>query len=289
MKRLFGAAMLEVCGIVTSIVTAVIVVLVEQYFEFSLFTLSFWVIIPAGALVTGAAAASGYYFGAKWSNTRPNRFHLANMSLIGLGTFFLIYWLQYLSFEVDGKSLSEYGMSFLTFLQISLTKAEYSLAHSSKGFEVGAFGYVLAALQLLGFLAGGAVLYFALLAAPFCSGCEKYLKKIFSMTKQFEAPEQAKPFVEKLHAAEPFSADYFALVQQQEAKIKIRDGATKIDWTLHQCPACREERVDEKLQIFRGRDWSEASGAARSMVVPNRQSVAAPFEHAQRIATAKTS
>src|SRR5262249_13693513 len=156
------------------------VLAVGHFLNFSFFSLTFWVIVPVGAFITGCLAATGYYFGSILTNPKTGKPLLLNMGFVSGGTLFLLYYIQYPTLEVEGKAVSDL-IPFTTFLQIALTKAEYGLARSSSAkVQVGAFGYAIAVLQLGAFMLGGFGSYLALSAKPFCDRCEKYLKKISS-------------------------------------------------------------------------------------------------------------
>ena len=74
--RSFGVA---VCGLVTSILTALAIVAASRMTGFDLFTFSIWVVVPVGAALSGFAAASGYYFGSLYFHKRPDLFLLFQM------------------------------------------------------------------------------------------------------------------------------------------------------------------------------------------------------------------
>jgi hypothetical protein len=54
------------CGFVSSVLVAMILWLIEQKFGLALYSWTFWLVVPAGALFAGFGAAGGYCFGA-WS------------------------------------------------------------------------------------------------------------------------------------------------------------------------------------------------------------------------------
>lgn len=82
-----------VVGAVTSLVTALLLVVVERTFEFSFHTWTFWLVVPAGALISGLAAASGYVLGARLLNRRPARTLLVSILGVSVATFFVIHYL----------------------------------------------------------------------------------------------------------------------------------------------------------------------------------------------------
>jgi hypothetical protein len=95
-------------GVFTSIVTAVILVVVDLKFDFSLYSWMFWFVVPVGAILCGFAAASGYYFGARLFNHRPTGVLLLNMAAVSVTTFFVIHYLNYYFMEIDGRSVHNF-------------------------------------------------------------------------------------------------------------------------------------------------------------------------------------
>jgi len=67
----------------------------------------YWFVIPAGAICSGFAAASGYYAGARYFNHRPTKLLLLNMVVISIATFFLIHYINYYFLIIDGRQVRE--------------------------------------------------------------------------------------------------------------------------------------------------------------------------------------
>jgi hypothetical protein len=114
-------------------------------------------------MVTGAAAASGYYFGSLYFHRRPNWLLLIQMILIAGATQLLIYYLQYTTLVLDDGTKASDLVSFARYLDISLTSAHYRIGRGAQvdTGAVGDFGYWLAVIQCVGFLAGGLFIYVA--------------------------------------------------------------------------------------------------------------------------------
>jgi hypothetical protein len=165
------------CGFVTSLLTALILWWVEARFGFALYTWMVWFVIPVGAILAGFAGASGYYAGALYFGHRPTRLLLLNIVLASIATFFLIYYLSYVSLQIEGKQVRDY-VSFPQYLDTAIrsTSLEFRLRVAKIGStgELGAFGYVMAFLQVLGFAAGGFGIYGYLVSKPYCERCSRY-------------------------------------------------------------------------------------------------------------------
>lgn len=171
-------------GFVASMATALILFLLQENLGFAFYSLTLWFIIPVGAILAGFIAASGYYLGSIIFGHRPTHLLLLNMILVSISTFFVIYWLSYISLEIDGKSASDY-ISFSKYIDVLLQHQtmEFRIKGARVGTtgELGSWGYVTAILQIIGFAIGGIAIFFYLTTLPYCEKCHKYLK---AKTKQ---------------------------------------------------------------------------------------------------------
>lgn len=165
-------------GALTSIITAAILVAIDVRFDFSIYSWTLWFVIPAGAMACGLLAASGYYFGARFFNHRPTPLLLLNMAAVSVTTFFLIHYFNYYLLTVDGTPIRNLiSFTQLLNLEISHTAVQFRMRTMPLGsaVELGSWGYVYAALQILGFAFGAIIVYFHLKSLAYCAACSKYL------------------------------------------------------------------------------------------------------------------
>ena len=97
MKKLVQDLIVTGFGLVSSLLTVVLLILVEEYFNIALYTWMLWLVVPVGAVLAGFAAASGYYLGSWLFNHRPDKLVLLNMVAVALGAYVLIEYIHYLS------------------------------------------------------------------------------------------------------------------------------------------------------------------------------------------------
>jgi len=215
MKQFLEDWGVTICGALTSILTAIIVLLFQKLTGFNFFTFSIWLVVPVGALLTGFAAASGYMFGSLYFHHRPTKMLLLNMVAIAASTQFLIYYLEYSTVLLDDGTSASSVIGFLEYLDISLTKAKYSVGRTlHSGIEVGNFGYGLAFIQFLGFIAGGVAVYFKLKSKAMCEKCQKYYRTLSSKIQTFKTTDDFKVFAERFHGVEMFSAKYIECLNE---------------------------------------------------------------------------
>lgn len=277
MKRVAENFGIALCGFATSILVAIADVTVARISGFDLFTLSVWFVLPVGALLTGCAAASGYYFGALYFHKRTSKILLLQMVLIAAFSQFLIYWLRYTTLVLDdGRKVADF-LPFLEYLKISLTKAHYSVTRPNVDMgEMGVFAYVLAVLRFFGYLAGAAVVYSALRAKPVCQPCKRYLRPLAKKYKSFGNADDASAYFDKLFSY-PMDGKEFSDLIRTTTKTKDNYGAYSINTVLLGCPQCKAQVIDEKVSIRNDRDWVRVEHLDRRVRLPNGVDVARVF------------
>jgi hypothetical protein len=187
MSRFTQNLVLALCGAITSALTAAILVFIELKWNIAIYSFTAWVVLPAGAMLAGMAASSGYYFGARLLNFRPAKDLLVGIVAISTGTFFFIYWLEWVFLTVDGKPISE-AIPYSDYLTYMITHTSVSLLHGglNNSLDLGSGGgYVYAALQIIGFAVGGFCIYVYLVGLPYCKECRLFLKDKGKQTRFF--------------------------------------------------------------------------------------------------------
>lgn len=199
MQKLVSTSGIALAGLVTSIATAAIVTLFHLWTGFNLFTFSIFVIVPVGAGLCGFAAASGYFFAAKFLHQKSTKWLLLQMVIIAAFTQGLIYWLEYQTLTIEGVRIAD-AVSFTKYLDISLTSVHMKMGRAQIDTgEVGSFGYWLAVFDFVGFLIGGAFVYIVLKDEPTCEGCNKYLRSALKKKDSFEDLESFAPYFDNVY------------------------------------------------------------------------------------------
>src|SRR5215831_9070460 len=249
-------------GFVASAATALILLVIEKKFGIAIYSFTLWLVVPAGAMLSGFVAASGWHLGSILLNHRPTRLLLVNMGLASVTTFFTIYWLNYISTEIDGKLVSEY-VSFSQYIDILLTRQQVeSMFHGVKTGatgELGGFGYVVAALQIVGFALGAVGVFGYLSRLPSCEKCNKYLK---SKAKQLR-------YADTRHELTGMALRLFTLFQNREFQKALDEhgayGQSKLpkggyllsSIRRRQCPLCHVNHLKFSAKKLVGTDWKD--------------------------------
>lgn len=266
MKGLLESFGVTVCGLATSILVAIANVGVARITSFDFFTFVIWFVVPVGALATGGAAASGYYFGSLYFHKKPNAILLVQMVAIAGLTQLLIYWLGYETMVIDGHRVSDF-VPFGRYLDIVLTTTHYRMTRDIG--EVGTFGYWLAAIQFAGFLVGGLSIFVLLRAKPVCRTCNLYLRPLATKEKRFADAQSAGDYYNRFSTLPVDGRDFAALIRSDVKVDKVAQGAMKVDTSLFGCPSCKAQIIEEKFQQYNGQDWKDLTELNRHVDVPS--------------------
>lgn len=249
-------------GLVTSLLTALFLWWIEQEFQFAFYTWMFWFVIPVGAMLSGFAGASGYLLGAWLLGQRPTWLLLINILFASVATFLSIHYLAYITLEVEGKQVSDY-IPFLQYLDIETTSnsMEYRVHGAKVGTtgELGALGYGVAFLQIIGFAAGGFAVYGYLLSKPYCQKCSRYLRRKGMETRYTADPEGLQDSTAKIFEFLQSGAISHALEQQKNfgnAKHEKISHLRSVSEVRH-CKQCGQHWVKFSVEKQSGDNWNE--------------------------------
>jgi hypothetical protein len=279
MRRVLENVGVAVCGLVTSVLTALGIVVIEKLTGFDLFTVNVWVVIPAGALSTGLAAASGYYLGSLYFNKRPSALLLLQMIIIAGATQLLIYFIDYYTFVLDdGRRVSDL-IDFSKYLDITLTSAHYRVGRGAgvDTGEVGTLGYWIAGLQFLGFLSGGLCVFVYLLSESYCKACNKYYRPLVKRSYQFSDKDAFAAHYEGVFQLPLDSPEFRELVAAKKAE-KVTQGSISLQTSLLRCPECKTQILSDKVQVYNGKDWKEVNELARKTPISAEADVLGAFK-----------
>lgn len=236
-KDVSSELLITVGGIFTSMLVVGANYLVTRMIDFNFLSMNLWFVIPAGALLGGFGAASGYYFTAIYLQRMPTRKLLLNMMAIGLSTWVLVKWLPYATMTLnDGRHVADV-VSFIDYIKFEVehTTLTFGTRSNVKAFttgELGSLGYVREVLEIIGFVAGGFCMYGVLVGTEACKKCQRYTKN----TKVLDNV-QADRFDAVLGKVGLVLPD---LVNDAKAILGDRYGFKGLSLSLHQCPSCRE-------------------------------------------------
>lgn len=169
---------IAMCGMITSMATVAANYAVNRWLNLDVLSISFWLVIPAGGLIGGMSAASGYYVGARATQTMPSRQLLWAMVALGGCTWLLSKWVPYTLRSSSGTRPSDL-MSFWDYIWRTAEHVRLSIgarAHPQlyTTGELGELGLWRECLQAVAFMAGGVFVHRLLSTVEACSTCKRY-------------------------------------------------------------------------------------------------------------------
>ncbi len=269
MQRTLSDLTISAFGLATSLLVVSFCAVIQVFWEVPIYAYFAWGIVPIGAIALGLLGAAGYYVGAVLTHAKPTNMLLLNTAVIGVGTYLTLQYFAYFFTTVDGTPIAAV-MSFWEFLDIRIRSTTLGLATSPfHTASLGVAGYAFALLQVLGFAAGGAVVYWQLLYKPFCGKCERYFRKVWRQTRYTVGDETTRildvvvPAVCELSVAT--AKTLHATCGRASRKTKEIERGVLI---LQRCPVCADERLSFEFQLYNDRYWQTLDDASVSVLIP---------------------
>lgn len=255
-------SVLLVAMVLSCILTAILNVVIAHHTTLNLFTLRIWFIIPVGALIVGAAAASGALLAAWYLHIRPSWTQaFLSAVVVGVTTMALIYYIEYATLVIDGKYVSDY-IGFSEYLDISITKSHTRFGRSQKDIgEIGELGYTIALLELVAFVVGALGVFAILDTLPKCAKCAAYLRSRKSSTSKELTVEEASALHDKFRTGDLETVRTVMAWEPEKRTLPAGHPKAKLLFKLLQCPKCAEQTVVADVQVAKEKNnWRETKG-----------------------------
>lgn len=283
MSRAKGAAQMNnstkaTFAVATALISAIALAFglswVELNNEVSLYSISIWAIIPVGAIGCGLVAASGYFASCRVLHLRPTPAMIVLPVATAIGTFITTNYFSYSQLDIgNGQSFSSF-VSFGEYLRLVTTESGYTVG-SAEINRVGIFGYVITALQILGFAAGGVVVQRALLNLTWCEYSDRYMKKTETTAVPFRDANDYDSVVGPacdLVAAGNIS-EARGLYEQRKALGKMKKPTFRSTAKFYRCTDCNLEHAVISGEMLTEGKWKQ-TGATETN--PSAAHVRAP-------------
>lgn len=168
-------------GMIAAIAVVGVNVALVNALDLDLLGLTYWYILPVGALLGGFGAASGYYGAARATQTLPSRRMLFEMLAIGFSTWLLMHWVEYATFRLEDGRMMRDALPFWDYFRIRTEHLQLVTQNQGgqvvdRTSELGLLGYAHELLQLAGFLCGGCVMWLLLKSHEACTACSRYAR-----------------------------------------------------------------------------------------------------------------
>lgn len=270
---------LELAMIVTCIAAAVGNVALAHYAGFNLFGLTFWFVVPLGAMIVGAIAASGAIVAARLFDIRPSVWQgIISATIIGAATMLLIYFLEYNTLQVRGTKIRTL-VDFWTYVDLSLTKSHMRLGRSRQDLgEAGDLGYLFMLLKLGGFVLGAFFIFALIRGMAACPRCGAYFKTVRTK-KSSDLPIEEAAAVHERFVSGDVPAIHQAVTWPPEPRtLEKKQPKARLIYKLCRCPKCALGAVIGTLEVSGGREFKEVKGSKSMRELPdNDTAIAAAF------------
>jgi len=211
-------------------------------------------VIPAGAMIVGIAAGSGYAIASWLTGTRISRGLLLAVLLCQTGAYFAAEYVEYRD-VMDG--LRQRGLiigpepSFPQYYDLKARSFAWKKhgPGNQRGEALGAWGYVFVLLGAAGFVLGGLIAPAVLYSVPYCERCQRYMKT--TLLGVLPASVPAKKIAKRDQAAQEAHAkeNEHAAAKADEAVARLRAAVAEgqTDLVKRELCAAAARKANEKL------------------------------------------
>ncbi|MBA4388025.1 MAG: hypothetical protein C0404_08595 [Verrucomicrobia bacterium] len=162
-------------GLVTSAISLSLVFVLDKLTDsFNIMGFYLNYVIPAGALVIGLIAGSGYGAVSLWRGIKISKGLLWVVMGLQLVAYFVAQYLEYL--DVLARLDDGVKLTFLQYYDFMARAFAWKQENGSVGTPLGLWGYAFRALEAAGFAFGGLIVPVILLKKPYCMQCQVYMK-----------------------------------------------------------------------------------------------------------------
>jgi hypothetical protein len=198
-----------ICGLITtSLALAGVYFLDSNTTDFHIMGWYADYILPVGAMLVGVVASSGYGLASWFSGIKITRSLLWIVLALQLFAYF---GAQYIEFHnrhlVHRKDDSPVG--FIEYYDLSARMMAWKQNSGEVGQPLGAWGYGVRLLEILGFVGGGLIVPLVLRKSPYCEACQRYMR-----TRQFGFVPASMP-VKKVKKSDIVGTAAYQTEQQQ--------------------------------------------------------------------------
>ncbi len=131
-------------------------------------------VLPVGAVIVGAVAASGYGLASWLTGIKITRGLLWTVLILQVACYFGAQYIQFAGLNLvhqDGKPLT-----FFEYYDFAARMFAWKQRDGGMGQPLGAWGYFFRGLEVLGFAGGGVLVPFLLRKTPYCDSCRRYMR-----------------------------------------------------------------------------------------------------------------
>ena len=157
----------------------------------------------------------------------------------------------------DGRKVSDL-VDFSSYVDLVLTKAHMRMGRGGvRSPEVGEMGYYLAGLEFVGFLIGGAAMFFFIKGLPRCADCGSYLRKLKTKKTKELTLDEASKVIDLFKASDLETVQKVMAWSPPDRNLDRKEQKALIAFNLLGCPKCKTEVISASVSAFNGKEWKD--------------------------------
>jgi len=212
-------------------------------------------VIPAGAVLVGLVASSGYGLASWLTGVKIRRKLLLTIVLLQILAYFAAQYVEFASMGPLVEKSTGKVLTFPRYYHLNAVNFAWQKDDGKPGEPMGEAGYFFRLLEIVGFVGGSLIVPGVLMKAPYCELCQVYMKK---------KPLAVLPACTTRKAKKKDPADVAALQAQQSA---LLDSATRQMAHLAElCEAADAEAFRQNIQTL-------DAGSKQAAKLPRRATV----------------
>lgn len=130
-------------------------------------------VIPVGAILVGLVAASGYGLASWFAGVKITKGLLVTIVLLQIAAYFAAQYIEYTGLPAEAKE----KVSFWQYFDFVTRSFYFKGKGSEPGEPLGAWGYGLRVLEVLGFVIGSLIVPIILWKKAYCPACHRYFRR----------------------------------------------------------------------------------------------------------------
>jgi hypothetical protein len=171
------ALVVLVAGLASTILALVGVLLLSHYADENIMGWYANYIIPAGAVLVGLVASSGYGLASWITGVKIRRKLLLTILLLQVLAYFAAQYVEFASMGPLVEKSTGKVLTFARYYHLNAVNFAWQEDNGKPGEPMGESGYFFRLLEIVGFVGGSLIVPGIMMKAPYCELCQVYMKK----------------------------------------------------------------------------------------------------------------
>lgn len=231
-------------GIAVALLLSLGLHVAESAIEWQLRGLSFWVVLPVGAVLNGMIISAGFFGAIRLLNVPPRASTYVAASLAAGALCWLTWIASYLTLTDETGTPVRDLLGFGEFMKLIIEESSISLGRSGgSAVTAGKWGYALFAADCVGFMIGAWATVRMAGAKPYCAKCGRFMARIGRVARSSADPTSAGTTLHAMQAHLRANDPSRALEALGGFGAPDEKAFFGIGIDCHGCPACKDYRA----------------------------------------------